>query len=148
MEEKKNIFASLKEKWAAFAKKTEPARNKAGRIIGTTARVFRGIGKWIYRLRGILLAIPVGAAAVLLALRNLRDLPAYVAVTVPKIQENALVLSSELISRGWAVNIPVVVTGGCILMMLLSRRVTYPFLISVFTLVLPIVVRVITILPA
>lgn len=148
MEEKKNIFASLKEKWAAFVKKTEPARNKAGRIIGTTARVFRGIGKWIYRLRGILLAIPVGVVAVMLAMRNLRDLPAYVAVTVPKIQENALVLSSELISRGWAVNIPVVVTGGCILMMLLSRRVTYPFLISVFTLVLPIVVRVITILPA
>jgi hypothetical protein len=38
------------------------------------------------------------------------------------------------------VYVPLAITGGCLLMMVFSRKVIYPWLISVFSLVLPLLV--------
>ena len=42
-----------------------------------------------------------------------------------------------LISRGLAVMAPLVLTAACLLMVFFSRRTVYPWIISIFSLVLP-----------
>ena len=93
---------------------------------------------WIYRLRSLILGIPVGVAAVILALRNARSLPAQIAISIPKVQDGALVIVSHMLDKNIAVMGPLAITALCILMMFLSKRMTYPFLISVFTLGVPV----------
>lgn len=96
-------------------------------VMGITAR-------WAYRLRSILLSIPVAVAAIALAMRNLRQLPTEVGINMLANGEYQWV-----ISRSMAAWTPVAVTGVCLLMMFLSKKVLYPWLISVFSLVLPLV---------
>ena len=106
-------------------------------------RVFAGIGKWIYRLRSVLLAIPVGVCAWMLATRNMRLLPEAVGIN--------LLANGEyqwMVTRNVAVMGPLAVTALCLLLMFCSRKVLYPWLISLFTLVLPLLVWVTNVFPA
>lgn len=92
-------------------------------------------GKWAYKLRSLVLAIPVFICALALAIRNLALLPEWVGIN--------MLASGEyqwLISRGVAVLAPLAVTVLCILLMLCSKKALYPWLISVFSLVLPLVI--------
>ena len=52
------------------------------------------------------------------------------------------------ISRELAVTGPLVVTIACLVLMLISRKVLYPWAVSVFTLILPVVLLVSNIYPA
>ena len=116
---------------------------KTGKALKTTGNVFKGIGIWIFRLRGFFMAIPVALAALYLAARNMSRLPEEVGIN--------LLANGEyqyLISRGLAVIAPLVVTGVCLLMMWLSRRTVYPWIISIFTLVLPILIWITNVFPA
>lgn len=94
--------------------------------------VVKNIGEWIYRLRSVLLAIPVAVAAVILAVRNAAKLPEEVGLHLLSNGEFEM-----MISRNIAVLAPLVVTVFCLLMMFCSRKVLYPWLISIFSLVLP-----------
>ena len=110
------------------------------RIIG---RVLAGIGKWIFRLRGFFMAIPVALAALYLAAQNMARLPEEVGINLLPTGE-----FEYLISRGLAVMAPLVVTGVCLVMMWLSRRTIYPWIISIFSLVLPILIWITNVFPA
>lgn len=116
--------------------KTEPFRSKAGKVIGT-------IGKWLFHLRGLWLAVPVVLAAITLAIRNSRILPETVGI-------NILADGSYqwMVDRSAAVMWPLVITGACLVLMFCSRKTIYPWLISVFTLVLPIVIYITNVFPA
>jgi len=91
--------------------------------------------KWIYRLRSVFLAIPVAAAAVILAIRNQAMLPDMVGFSLQASGEFAYLVSKVLAVLG-----PLAVTAVCLLMTFCSRKVLYPWLISLFSLVLPIVI--------
>ena len=99
------------------------------------------IGRWIYKLRGVFLAIPVLGAAAVLAVKNMQRLPEEVGLNLLATGEFQLT-----IGRNFAVLIPLVVTLFCLLMMFCSRKVLYPWLISIFTLVLPILLYVTNVL--
>ena len=90
-------------------------------------------GTWTFRLRSILMAIPVTVAAIMLALQNIGRLPAEVGLTLDTSGEYTV-----MISRNLAVLGPLGITAVCLLMMFCSKRVTYPWLISIFSLILPI----------
>lgn len=98
----------------------------------TFGSVMKEIGRWIYKLRGVLLALPVLVAAIYLAVQNNRRLPEEVGLNLLATGEFEM-----MISRNVAVIAPLVVTGFCLLMMFCSRKVIYPWLVSIFTLVLP-----------
>ena len=98
----------------------------------TFGSVMREIGRWIYKLRGVLLALPVLAAAIYLAVRNNRLLPEEVGLNLLASGEFQMTISHTI-----AVFAPLVVTVFCVLMMLCSRKMLYPWLISIFSLVLP-----------
>ena len=92
------------------------------------------IGRWIYKLRSVILAIPVVIAAIKLAKYNMEQLPEEVGFHLLSSGEFAISLS-----RSTAVLAPLAVTVFCLLMMFCSRRVLYPWLVSIFSLVLPVI---------
>ena len=91
--------------------------------------------KWIYRLRSVFLAIPVAAVAVILAIHNQAMLPDMVGFSLQASGEFAYLVSKSIAVLG-----SLAVTAVCLLMTFCSRKVLYPWLISVFSLVLPLVI--------
>ena len=88
------------------------------------------------------MAIPVILAALYLARYNMANLPAQVGIDL-----QTTGVYAQMISRDLAVLGPLAVTGGCLLLMFCSRRIFYPWIISVFTLVLPILLYLTNIYP-
>lgn len=109
----------------AFEKTTTPKIKKAFNII-------KKICSWIYRFRGPLLSAPVAIAAIYLAVKSNQNLPDLVGINL---QETGAF--SKMISKEAAVWIPLGITGGCLVMTCCSRRVVYPWLIALFTLIVP-----------
>ena len=99
--------------------------------------VIGGIVTWIYRLRGVFLAIPVAYAALKLAMYNMEHLPQIVGINL-----QASGAFSDTITREFAVMGPLGITAVCLVMMLFSRKVVYPWAISVFTLIVPILLLI------
>lgn len=116
---------------------------KTLRVLKAIGRVLAGIGKWIYRLRGFFMAIPVAVAALYLAAQNMARLPEEVGINLLETGQY-----EYLVSRGLAVMAPLVVTGVCLVMMFLSRRTIYPWIISIFSLVLPWLIWITNVFPA
>ena len=81
------------------------------------------------------MAIPVFVCALALAIRNLALLPEWVGVNMLATGEY-----QWLVSRGAAVLIPFALTVACLILVLCSKKTLYPWLISVFSLVLPLVI--------
>lgn len=136
MDKKKRNNAGLNMELPNWMEKTWEILQKIGHVLAV-------IGKWIFRLRGFFMAIPVALAALYLASRNMTQLPEEVGIN--------LLASGEyqyLISRELAVMAPLAVTGVCILMMWLSRKTVYPWIISIFSLVLPLLIWVTNVFPA
>lgn len=95
------------------------------------------IWSWAYKLRSIILAIPVAAGAVIIAIHNYTKLPDAVGINIQTSGAYA-----EMVSKNVAVLGPVAITAVCLLMVFCSRKVLYPWLISVFSLVLPILIYI------
>ena len=126
---KKGFFQNIEEKYQEFKK------SNFAQVMGMT-------GRWAYKLRSILLSIPVAVVALALAVRNLSQLPSEVGINMLANGQYQWV-----ISRGMAACIPVAVTAVCLVMMFLSKKVLYPWLISVFSLALPLVLWFTNIFP-
>lgn len=115
-----------------------------GKHVDKSARMdkLRTIWKWAYRLRSVVLAIPVAVAAVFLAIYNMATLPAMVGIDLQATGEYA-----QTISKGVAVMGPLALTAVCLLLTFCSRKVLYPWLISVFSLVLPLLLMLTSTFP-
>ena len=88
------------------------------------------------------MSVPVVIAALRLAALNRARLPEEVGIN--------LLANGEyqyLISRDLAVTAPLMVTAVCLVMMLFSRRTIYPWIISIFSLVLPLLIWVTNVFP-
>lgn len=102
--------------------------------IGT---IFGSVFSWIFRLRKVFMALPVLYAAWWLADKNMQELPEMVGFDIQSTGEFA-----QMITRDTAVYGPLALTCVCIILMLLSRKTVYPWLISIFSLVLPLLIWV------
>lgn len=100
----------------------------------TIARL-RSVWKWAFRLRSVILAIPVAVGAVVLAIFNQANLPDMVGINMQASGEYA-----QMVGKGVAVLGPLAVTAVCLLMTFCSRKVLYPWLISLFSLALPLLI--------
>lgn len=118
-----------------FMQTVRAAARKAGKVLSV-------VWKWVYRLRSIVLAVPVALGAVYLAIYNTAKLPELVGINLQANGEYAM-----MIERGTAVTVPLVVTGVCLLLMFVSRRTIYPWLISIFSLIVPILIYVTNVFP-
>ncbi len=98
------------------------------------------VWKWVYRLRSVILSIPVAAGAVILALFNQINLPSSVGINLQANGEYA-----QIVVKTVAVLGPLAVTTVCLALVFCSRKVLYPWLVSVFSLALPIMIYLINI---
>ena len=130
---------SLRQLWL----NTQPAREKIGKVMNKTGKILGGIGKWIYRLRSVILAVPVALQALWEAGQNMIRLPGSVGLLIQESGEYYM-----MVNRTTAVTGPVILTGACLLLMFLSRRVVYPWLIALFTLIVPYVIYFSNVFPA
>lgn len=121
MSESTGFVVKVKEGWA----KVSPVFQNIGDVVGT-------ICHWIYKLRKIFMAVPVLWAAIQLALDNASRLPEAVGLNLQATGEYAVT-----VTRNYAVWGPLGVTLFCLLLMFCSRKATYPWIISIFTLALP-----------
>ena len=124
---KKDFFENIKLEYEEFLK------TKSGQTLKDIGTVLRLTFKWAYKLRSLVLSIPVAVVALALAVRNLAHLPAQVGFNLLSNGQYQFV-----VSKGVAVCMPMAITAVCLCMMLLSKKMLYPWLISVFSLVLPI----------
>lgn len=90
---------------------------------------FKSVLRWVFRLRGVALSVPVAVVAVILAVNNAAVLPGPLEIGAG---QNVITLSKSVLIMG-----PLALTALSILMTLFSKRVVYPWLISLFTLLLP-----------
>ena len=102
----------------------------------------QSLWKWAYRLRSVVLAIPVAVGAVILAIHNMARLPAAVGIDIQPNGEYA-----QMVSKSVAVMGPLALTAVCLLLVFCSRKVLYPWLISLFSLLLPILIYITNIFP-
>ena len=130
-------FAALVQK---FSKKeitqTDDTQPKAAKPEGEKGTV-RYICQWVYKLRTVFMAIPVAFAAIIMAIYNGANLPEKIQIYFPASSESELIVKMSELSRGTAVFLPLLITAGCLLLMFCSKRTVYPWLISIFSLVLP-----------
>ena len=95
----------------------------------------RMIGNLIYRLRKIIMSIPVVYYAIVFGVYNAKYLPERVGLVLQSNGEFA-----QTVSRGLAVMGPLGLTAACLLLMFCSRRTLYPWLISIMSLLLPMLI--------
>lgn len=126
-----NSFDGVKVVWA----KVSCVFEAIGRVIGV-------ICSWAFKLRKIAMAIPVVLAALKLAFDNLARLPETVGLNIQSTGEYAI-----SVTRNYAVWGPFGVTIFCLLLMFCSRKATYPWIISIFSLALPILIWLTNIYP-
>ncbi len=134
----------LIEKWNNMMAKIRPYYDAVAGFFRRVGKKLSAFWKYVYMLRGIILAAPVAAAAVIIGTINLRRLPSMVSIvsfTIDRGDPDALFgflsIYPQSISREMAVFGPLTLTAVALVMMLLSKRTLYPFFISVMTLILP-----------
>lgn len=101
------------------------------------------LGTLLFRLRKVVLAVPVVSVALKLASYNREHLPELVGINLQSSGE-----FTQMISRDMAVLGPLGLTVACLLLMFCSRKAMYPWAISIFTLALPLLLLFSNLYPA
>ena len=137
------FLESISDKWDAIVENSAPACKKAGNFFGKLGSTITKVWKFTVKFKQFILTIPVAAGALILALRNMRLLPKQVGF--------GLQLDGTfdfVVARGIAVLGPLAITAMCLLLMFCSKRVLTPWLVSVFSLAIPIVLWIMNCYPA
>lgn len=118
----------------------KPEENKS--TVGGFQKAIGAVVMFLYRSRKIVMAAPVAIYAFYLAYQNSIRLPREVGIFL---QNNGNFL--RMIDRGTAVVFPLIVTFGCLTLMMFSRKAMYAWAISIFSLVLPLLILVSNVFP-
>lgn len=138
-----SLIETISERWDALVEKTAPGREKSKAFFRKAGEGATKCWDFAVKFKQFILAIPVALAAVILAIRNLFVLPQRVGF--------GLQIDGTfdfVVGRGIAVLGPIAVTALCLLLMFCSKRVLTPWLVSVFSLVLPLLLWIINCYPA
>ena len=131
------------DKWSGFRSKLSAGINTTGSVYERIKSIIGVIVMVLYHLRKVFLAIPVVYYAVKLARYNMEHLPEMVGINL---QSNGVF--ADTISRNMAVMGPLGVTCACLVLMLFSRKALWPWAVSMFTLVLPLLLLISNLYPA
>lgn len=138
-----NFAAVIKEKWNAFYEKNSRVLDIVSGVLKKIGHIIKLVFVWIYKLRKVFLALPVVIVSIKIAMVNYARLPDMVGLELLSNGEYA-----RMVSREVAVYVPLAVTGICLVLMGISRKTIYPWLISIFTLVLPYLIYFTNVYPA
>ena len=104
-------------------------------ILVAIGRVIKITCLWIFKLRKFIMAAPVVYYALKLAILNSNRLPEMVGLQIQASGEFA-----RMVSRESAVMMPLALTGFCLLLLFCSKKTLLPWLISIFTLIMPLLI--------
>ena len=130
---------SLKEKWERFCMVNQPTIQK----LKTFGEKVKFVCQYIAKFKKLFLAAPVAAMSVVLAIVNMIKLPALVGIGIQENGEYAVQMLREI-----AVLAPILVTGICLLLMFASKRTLTPWMVSLFSLLLPLLILVTNTFPS
>lgn len=122
----------ITEKLSGARQEIDARIDKTGSWYSRVKSIIGVIVMVLFRLRKVVLAIPVVYYALKLAAYNAEHLPEMVGVNL-----QASGAFADLISRNAAVMGPLAVTGACLVLMFFSKKALFPWAVSIFTLVLP-----------
>ena len=111
---------------------TEPWMVKTFAVLAAIGLGIKFVIKWICKLYKVFLAAPVVWYAIRFARENMERLPEEVGLDIQSTGEFA-----RMISRQEAVYWPLGITLFCLVLMFVSKKPILPWVISIFTLVLP-----------
>ena len=117
---------------STFVENSKAVLGKINLVFKKIEEIITVICGCIFRLRKIFMAIPVVYLALRIANENMQRLPEAVGLNLQSTGEFAV-----MVTREYAVNGPLALTGFCLLLMFFSRKTLFPWVISIFTLVLP-----------
>lgn len=121
----------------------KPAKQQYQTTITKINSLISFTGTVLFRLRKIVMAVPVVLAALRLAAYNRANLPEQVGINLQSSGAFA-----QIIPRDLAVMGPLGLTIACLLLMFCSRKAMYPWAISIFTLALPLLILFTNLYPA
>ena len=125
------------------ATRQRSAMDTAKAALRKANRIINGLGMLGFHLRKIVMAAPVVYAALKIADYNREHLPEQVGLNLQSTGEFA-----QYITRNMAVMGPLALTLACLFLMFCSRKAMYPWAISIFTLILPLLILVSNLYPA
>lgn len=120
--------------WDSFCAWVKPVLAKCGSFFQAVGKFLDKIYKMVYNLRKVFAALPVAAGAIVLALYNSTHLPPVVGIGL---QNDATF--GILTVRAIAVLGPLAITALCLLLMFASKKILTPWLVSLFTLAVPVI---------
>ena len=91
----------------------------------------------VEKFKKMILAIPVAALAIILAMTNLIELPALVGLGMQANGEYSIQIIREVAVVG-----PMAVTALCLMLMFASKRTLTPWMVSLFSLLLPLMILI------
>lgn len=138
-----NFIDRFMKKWEDFCKKTQPTVDKIRTIWKTVSDKVIFAWNYVMKFKKLFLAAPVAVMALILGLMNLCKLPALVGLGLQGNGE----FSFEII-REVAVIGPLAITAVCLLLMFASKRTLTPWMVSVLSLLLPLVILFTNTFPA
>lgn len=137
------FFDKMLAYWQIFMEKIGPFITYVRSFFVKVGMILERTITGVFKVRKIIATVPVAAGAVYLALYNMSKLPKVVGIDL---LENGSF--TYQISKGIAVFVPLAITGVCLLLMFCSRRILTPWLVSVFSLLIPIVIWITNVFPA
>lgn len=126
---------AIQKKWNAFLLKAQPVLKRTGEICKLVTDNVEIAVKYVMKFKKLFLAVPVAVGAVILALQNMIKLPALVGLFIQNDGEFSVQIVREVAVLG-----PMAVTAICLLLMFISKRTLTPWLVSVISLTLPLLI--------
>ena len=149
------FFHNLKDKWNTFWAKCSPVLRTVGAVFAAIGRAVEKLGQYIFKLRALFMAIPVAVIAVVEAMINMARLPDTLEYATIGLDFDAtqtlfgpFIMHIEQMSRETAVMGPLILTAACLVFTIFSKRTLFPWIISIFTLVVPMLLYLMTQYPA
>ena len=131
-------------KFAEKGKKTKAPQERSWRsAFVTILNICEEAWVYIFHFRKVLLSVPVVGMSIYLARLNWTQLPDQVGLSLMSNGQFAQTVAKEAAVYG-----PMGVTAICLALMVCSRRALYPWLISGFTLVLPLLILITNVFPS
>ena len=142
---------SIKDATRSFREKLKSGLESANTVFGKIGAVLKAVGTFLFCLRKPVLTVPVVYEALRIARVGLEYLPEQVRIELLP-EEIFLDLTSAgtyalELTKNTVIYGSLMITGVCLLMMWCSRKTIYPWLISLFSLILPIAVLLANIYP-
>jgi hypothetical protein len=132
------------EKLVDFWDRCSPVLRKISFVFASIGKAINVLWSYLFKLRAIFMAIPVAVVAVIQAMINIERLPNTLEYAMLGLDFEAtqtlfgpVVMNVEQISREMAVIGPLVLTAACLLFTIFSKRTLFPWIVSIFTLLIP-----------